>query len=125
MAYKKWQDMQRFIANMTKVPYVQLIVEDMTTLTTEDCNKLQPGMLVAKKTGNQYHVYMVSYKEEGVGMCLTYVDASRVETQSYDCTDNEWVYNSEDLVEFSNYYNKTEVENLIDASITTVLNTSI
>ena len=39
---------------------------------------------------------MVSYKKDDTGMCLTYADASVVETQSYDYTEGHWVYNSED-----------------------------
>lgn len=71
-------------------------ITDMTKLTTDQCNALECGDIVLKKTGNQYHSYRVSYKEKNTGMCLTYVDASVVETISYDYTDGAWVYNSTD-----------------------------
>jgi hypothetical protein len=51
-----------------------------------------------KVTGKQRHLYNVSYKGEGVGegICMTYVDASVVETVSYDYTADGWAYNSTD-----------------------------
>ena len=57
---------------------------------------LECGDIVCKLTGKQKHSYRISYKEDGVGICLTYVDASLVETVSYDYTDGAWVYNSTD-----------------------------
>lgn len=77
---------------------VALEVEDIKGLTSEQLDSLEAGDKVVKKTGKQKHTYTVSYKGEGVGegLCLTYVDASVVETQSYDHTDSGWVYNGED-----------------------------
>lgn len=59
---------------------------------------LRCGDQVLKLTGNQRHLYTVTYKGEGVGegICLTYMDASVVETVSYDRTESGWVYNSTD-----------------------------
>ena len=59
---------------------------------------LRCGDQVLKLTGNQRHLYTVTYKGEGVGegICLTYMDASVVETVSYDHTESGWVYNSTD-----------------------------
>ena len=71
-------------------------ITDMTKLTDDQCNALECGDIVLKKTGNQYHSYRVSYKEKNTGLCLTYVDASCVETISYDYTGGHWVYNSTD-----------------------------
>lgn len=71
-------------------------ITDMTKLTDDQCNALECGDIVLKKTGNQYHSYRVSYKEKNTGMCLTYVDATSVETISYDYTGGHWVYNSTD-----------------------------
>ena len=73
-----------------------IVVENITQLTTAQCNRLKCGDRVVKLTGNQKHCYQVSYKEENVGMCLTYTDASLVETVSYDFVTDEWVYNSTD-----------------------------
>ena len=54
---------------------------------------------VFKFLAKQKHAYRVSYKGEGVGegLCLTYVDASCVETVSYDFTAEGWAYNSTDV----------------------------
>ena len=75
---------------------VTLEVTNIKALTKAQCEKLKCGDKVLKKTGNQRHLYLVTYKEHHVGMCLSYVDASVVETQSYDYSGNTWVYNSED-----------------------------
>ena len=76
-----------------------LETSNITGLTTEQCESLNVGDIVVKLTSNQKHTYTVSYKEAGVGMCLTYVDASVIETVSYDCIEDNWVYNSTDVTE--------------------------
>lgn len=80
---------------------VALEVSNVKTLTTEQCNKLQCGDVVVKKDSMGEHAYVVTFKSD-TGMCLTYSDASVVETQSYDKTDNAWVYNSEDKIDITN-----------------------
>lgn len=75
----------------------KLEVSNITTLTNREINNLKVGSIVVKKTGNQKHTYVVSYKEDKQGICLTYTDASVVETVSYDYTDGNWVYNSTDV----------------------------
>lgn len=73
-------------------------VTDITKLTAEQLDALACGDKVVKVTGKQKHAYVVSYKGEGVGegLCLTYADASTVETVSYDLTADGWAYNSTD-----------------------------
>jgi len=72
-------------------------VEDITALTGEQLDALEVGAKVAKKTGTAKHLYIVSYKDaENGGLCLTYTDASTVETVSYDHTESGWAYNSTD-----------------------------
>lgn len=72
-------------------------VEDITALTGEQLDGLEVGAKVAKKTGTAKHLYVVSYKDaENGGLCLTYTDASTVETVSYDHTESGWAYNSTD-----------------------------
>ena len=73
-------------------------VEDITAIPADVLDSLECGDVVVKKTGNQRHAYWVSYKGDGAGegICLTYVDASVVETVSYDRTDEGWAYNSTD-----------------------------
>ena len=74
-----------------------LVVASMVSLTTAQINTLSAGDIVLKKDESGYHSYLVSYKKQGTGICLTYTDASCVETVSYDLTGGEWVYNSTDI----------------------------
>lgn len=72
-------------------------VSDITGLTGDQLDALNVGDKVAKKTGTAQHLYVVSYKDaENGGLCLTYTDASTVETVSYDHTESGWAYNSTD-----------------------------
>lgn len=72
-------------------------VEDITALTGEQLDALNVGDKVAKQTGTAQHLYVVSYKDaENGGLCLTYTDATTVETVSYDHTESGWAYNSTD-----------------------------
>lgn len=72
-------------------------VSDITAIPGETLDKLSVGDKVAKKTGTAEHLYVVSYKDaENGGLCLTYTDASTVETVSYDHTESGWSYNSTD-----------------------------
>ena len=70
---------------------------DITALTDAQLDALNVGDKVAKKTGTAEHLYTVTYKDaENGGLCLTYLDASVVETVSYDHTESGWSYNSTD-----------------------------
>ena len=70
---------------------------DITDLTDEQLDALNVGDKLAKKTGTAEHLYTVTYKDaENGGICLTYMDASVVETVSYDHTESGWAYNSTD-----------------------------
>ena len=71
---------------------------DITDLTDAQLDALNVGDKVAKKTGTAEHLYTVTYKDaENGGLCLTYVDASVVETVSYDHSESGWAYNSTDV----------------------------
>jgi hypothetical protein len=71
---------------------------DVTDLTDDELDALEVGDKVAKQTGTAEHLYVVSYKDaENGGLCLTYTDASVVETVSYDHTESGWAYNSTDV----------------------------
>ena len=78
----------------------RLYVEDITKLTDDQIEPLECGDIIVKQTnadGHHYkHTYVVSYKEEKVGICMTYTASGLVETVSYDYTDGHWVYNSTD-----------------------------
>lgn len=73
-------------------------VTDITAIDGAILDSLNVCDKIAKVTGKQKHLYQVSYKGEGVGegICLTYVDASVIETVSYDFTADGWAYNSTD-----------------------------
>lgn len=71
---------------------------NITALSDDELNALKVGDVVQKITGEQKHCYIVSYKQEEHGICLTYVDAGYMETVSYDYIDGHWVYNSTDVV---------------------------
>lgn len=75
----------------------RIFVEDVKTLTNGQIAVLECGDFVVKQTGNQKHTYKVTYKEENVGLCITYEDATLVETVSYDWNGEKWVYNSTDI----------------------------
>lgn len=81
--------------------------DNITTLSDEVCNALKCGDMVNKVDSTGKHSYRVSYKKDEVGMCLTYSDASCVETVSYDYTAGHWVYNSKDVTTIENM-NKME-----------------
>ena len=91
------------------------IVTNIKELTDEQCDSLEVGNSVAKQTGNQYHIYFVTYKENRTGLCLTYLDATVVETVSYDYTVGHWVYNSTDIGGDRNLDEK--VDEIIDRSL--------
>ena len=79
--------------------FVRITVGGITTLTKEQLDALKVGDQVIKVTGNQKHLYVVTYKGEGSGegICLTYAAAGYGETVSYDRTENGWEYNSTDI----------------------------
>lgn len=76
---------------------------DITAIPGEILDGLQAGDVVLKQTGTAKHSYVVSYKDkDNGGLCLTYTDASTVETVSYDHTDSGWAYNSTDKTNIGN-----------------------
>ena len=74
-------------------------VTDITAMTAEQLDALNVGDKVVKVTGAQKHLYLVSYKGDGVGegICLSYNAAGYGETVSYDRTESGWAYNSTDV----------------------------
>ena len=70
-------------------------VADVKNIDGEILSQLKCGDVVIKEDASGEHAYIVTYRGE-TGICLTYADASVIETQSYDLVDDEWVYNSED-----------------------------
>ena len=78
---------------------VKIETSNIEQLTDEQLSSLKVGDVVRKKTGNQEHCYIVTYKEENHGICLSYFAAGYTETISYDFTNNHWIFNSKDVVE--------------------------
>lgn len=98
------------IDKLEKAPAKLVASGSIKDLTTDEINNLQAGDIVVKTTGDQKHTYIVTYKEEGQGICLSYFDAGYSETVSFDYVDGEWVYNSTDIV------NKNLMEEIHDES---------
>ena len=89
---------------------VALNVSDVKELTTAQCNSLKCGDIVTKEDSTGKHAYIVTFKKDGTGMCLTYADGSGyIETVSYDLTGDEWVYNSTDVFNAEDYAKKSEI----------------
>ena len=78
-------------------------VENIKAIPSSVLEDLNCGDIVVKNENGNKHAYVVTYKEHHQGICLTYVDASMCETQSYDYVTDTWTYNSEDKVAFVNY----------------------
>lgn len=89
----------------------RIFVEDVKTLTNGQIAVLECGDFVVKQTGNQKHTYKVTYKEENVGLCITYEDATLIETVSYDWNGEKWVYNSTDTANIEGGGGTTVVAN--------------
>ena len=70
-------------------------VTDIKNIPSATIKKLDCGDIVLKKDSSGLHAYIVSFRN-ATGICLTYTDASCIETQSYDKVGQNWVYNSED-----------------------------
>lgn len=81
--------------------FKRIFVKDITNLTNDQIAVLQCGDEVVKLTGCQKHTYLVTFKKDDEGMCLTYHDATYSETVSYDLVDGVWTYNSTDASESS------------------------
>lgn len=90
--------------------------DNIKTLTTNDINKLRAGDIVLKEDSTGKHAYIVSYKKDGTGICMTYSDATYTETISYDynAVTKEWVYNSMDSTEL---VSKSYVDSLMSGAL--------
>lgn len=84
-------------------------VSNIKSLSNDVINNLRCGDVVLKEDASGKHAYLVSFKSD-TGLCLTYCDASCVETQSYDKVGNNWQYNSQDLT----FIAEPRIENIVD-----------
>ena len=78
---------------------VPMEVTNIEALTDEQLDSLNVGDAVAKVTGKQKHLYLVTYKGEGVGegLVLTYNACGYGEAIAYDYTADGWVFNSKEV----------------------------
>lgn len=79
----------------SNMPLFVLECDNVKTLSNSQIDLLRCGDYLVKKDASGEHAYKVTFKS-ATGMCITYHDASVIETQSYDKVGNNWVYNSED-----------------------------
>ena len=93
----------------SNMPLFVLEVDNVKTLSNSQIDLLRCGDYLVKKDVSGEHAYKVTFKSD-TGMCITYHDASVVETQSYDKIDGVWTYNSEDKTP-----NLLELQNVEDA----------
>lgn len=106
---RKHNNLVDFLSNFTK----KYEVSNISELSDSLLNSLKVGDVVQKKTGNQIHCYIVTYKEENKGICLSYFDGSGyIETISYDYNGGHWVYNSKDAFQGTSV---AQVKDLIEA----------
>lgn len=66
-------------------------VADITNLSGDQLDQMQPGNIVVKNDETGGHAYVCTYKGPG-GLCLTYADCENVETVAYTKTDATWSY---------------------------------
>lgn len=94
------------------VYYKLPVSSNIQSMSDDLLNSLRVGDVVQKKTGNQKHCYVVTYKEEKHGICLSYVACGYMETISYDYTGGHWVFNSKDVCEVPS---EAHIKELIEA----------
>lgn len=82
----------------SNMPLYVVETNNVKALSNSQIDLLRCGDYLVKKDESGEHAYKVTFKSD-TGMCITYHDASVIETQSYDKVDGNWVYNSEDKTE--------------------------
>ena len=88
----------RYVQISTGDAIKRLEVTNITTMNNDEINSLSCGDIVIKNESGNKHTYVVTYKEDNQGICLTYTDATYLETVSYDYIDGTWTYNSTDTM---------------------------
>ena len=94
----------------SNMPLFVVETNDVKALSNSQIDLLRCGDYLVKKDASGEHAYKVTFKSD-TGMCITYMDAYCVETQSYDKVDGNWVYNSEDKTIIA----EPQMENIVDA----------
>lgn len=77
----------------------RIFVDDIKKVTKGQIEVLECGDSVVKVDSTGKHTYVVTFKKDKVGICMTYFDATYLETVSYDynATTDNWDYNSMDV----------------------------
>lgn len=94
----------------SNMPLFVVETDNVKALSNSQIDLLRCGDYLVKKDASGEHAYKVTFKSD-TGMCITYMDAYCVETQSYDKVDGNWVYNSEDKTIIA----EPQMENIVDA----------
>ena len=96
-------------------------VADIKAISSDVLSKLKCGDIVSKEDATGKHAYVVTFKKDNVGVCLTYADGSGyIETVSYDYVTDAWVYNSTDVFEGAQA-SDVPTDSDIDGRITTLV----
>ena len=84
------------------------VVTNIKNLTVKQCNALNVGDQIIKKTGSgnnlEKHLYTVTYKSDKKGeMCLNYFGRFNVEEVYYDKTgaSSDWAWKETNITDFS------------------------
>lgn len=123
----EWKRKYNHLVEKVDESLVEIIeTANIEQLTDAQLNSLHCGDIVRKKTGNMFHCYIVTYKEENHGICLSYFAAGYTETISYDFTDGHWIFNSKDIIEIPSEQNikdlaKEEIESAENGTVDKVL----
>lgn len=89
-------------------------VTNIRAISTDELNSLKCGDTVLKEDETGKHAYIVTYKKDNVGICLSYFDGSGyLETVSYDYTGGNWVYNSTDVFNGGQKADKITLDSII------------
>ena len=91
----KWQS---FKPSEEEVPIIEnktktsLKVNDIEALTNRQCNALNVGDQIIKIADKKKYLYVVTYKEDKQGLCISYADAEKTETviYNYDASIKKW-----------------------------------
>ena len=95
-------------------------VDNVEEIPSGILEALDCGDTVVKISGGQKHNYKITYKQDKVGICLTYIDADNVETISYGWNGEtkSWDFNSKNITPISSFQ---DVELAQDGTISTTL----
>ena len=94
MTLKKAKEKKK-MKTRSNMPLFVVECDNVKTLSNAQIDLLRCGDYLVKKDASGEHAYKVTFKSD-TGMCITYHDASVIETQSYDKVDGIWTYNGED-----------------------------